>query len=247
MANIEIGLLGEFSLRVDGMRIALPPQLCQIVALVALSRNRCLSRDEIATEIWGELSDESAKRNMRVCLSHFKKDFLEKNGIPLSEFFIRDGNRIFLHDNVIVDVEVFSRNVLMGTESSNKRELLADAVAVYKGDLLLTWGFEWIYFERHRLNTMYMECLAILFEVALTHDEYHSAINWGNLLLKEDPYDEAVTAKLMKVLHCQGRRVKAIELFRGLSDRLRHDYGIAPSAQVRSQFEAVSTDRSSLS
>ena len=130
MARLGLLLLGGFQARLDtGQAVGVPTKKAQaLLAYLAIPLGRAHPRDKLATLLWGGIRDESARASLRQALFAIRKALGETKPSAL----MLEGETLALNRSVVdVDVATFAGLVAEGTP-----EALAEAAALYQGDLL---------------------------------------------------------------------------------------------------------------
>src|SRR5262249_10242094 len=160
-ALLSLSLLGGFRARlVSGSDVEIPRKKARaLLAYLASYPGHNFLRDKLASLLWGDLSDEQARHNLRQTLLALRAALPVRPPILLS-----DGEAVGLApDTVEVDVVTYERLAVETTP-----EALAEAASLYQGDFLD--GFvvgeapfeEWLGIERERLREVALEVLAKL-------------------------------------------------------------------------------------
>src|SRR4030095_529945 len=130
MARIELTLLGRFQARLTpGPLLNVHTRKAQaLLAYLALPPGLPHPRDKLAALLWGDMREGQARTNLRQTL------FTLRSALPVTDpdSLRMDGARLALDPTAVdVDVATFEGLVSQGTP-----EALAQAVAIYQGDLL---------------------------------------------------------------------------------------------------------------
>src|SRR4026207_1976054 len=81
---LQIRLLGQFDVRLDGKRILIPSRAGQsIFAYLALTAGTAHRREKLAGIFWPETSDENARKNLRQELWRIRKSILAQQSIEV--------------------------------------------------------------------------------------------------------------------------------------------------------------------
>src|SRR6185436_4727289 len=71
---LQIRLLGQFDIRLDGKRVTIPTRIAQsLLAYLALTAGTPHRREKLAGILWPETSDEGARKNLRQELWRVRK------------------------------------------------------------------------------------------------------------------------------------------------------------------------------
>src|SRR5262249_48220952 len=110
----------------------------------------------------------------------------------------------------------------------------AEAVAALgHGEVLADLDFDWVFRERDRLREQVDAVLAELATAAEARGDRAAAVGWLRERTEREPVDEPAHRDLMSALDRAGDRAGAIVVYERLSERLRRELGLAPSATTR--------------
>ncbi len=139
--------------------ISLPGAL---LACLALAPNRSLTRENLAALLWPDSDTVSGRSRLRNELRVLRRQ-LEPDGAAEGSVLRRERERIALAPGTVVtDVEQFNAAFSMALKSadaSERESLLAQAAALYTGELLPGYDFEGIEAERSRLAQSFEKVL----------------------------------------------------------------------------------------
>ena len=206
MARLRLTVLGSFDARLDGGRsLVFSRRKAQaLLAYLALAHGQAQPRDKLAALLWGDVSDDRARKSLRQVLVELRR----LGGGPRSSPLVERGDTVAL-DPTMIDVDADDFERLARTDSVSA---LADAAARYGGDLLAGLNVqerpfeEWLLTERERLRELAIDVLAKLLAHHAEHGELEPAIQCGVKLLGLDPTQEVVHRTLMRLYAQQGRR-----------------------------------------
>ena len=162
MARLTLTLLGGFRAHLDpGAPLAFPTRKAQaLLAYLAMPPGEAHPRDKLASLLWGSTIETTARTSLRQTLYSLRRDLRRAKDNPLNA----DGNMVSLEaDAVTVDVVEFERLIAAGTPSA-----LAEAIALYRGDLLDGLAVQeapfedWLLGQRERLHETAVRALARL-------------------------------------------------------------------------------------
>lgn len=210
----------------EGKRRPLPVERRgQLLAYLALRRT-WVPRGEVAALLWPEQQTHLALANLRKTL--FRLAALDW---PLA--VQTQGGAIRLDAGT--DVEAF--------EAALREHRLGDALALRRGEFLV--GFDddanpawtgWLGFERDRLRVAWR---AAALERLDGEVEAAEAIELSAQLLESDPLDEAALRQHMRWLAQHGQAGRARQVYRDFAQRMQHELGLAPGAELKAQHDAL--------
>jgi len=239
MARINLTLLGGFQARLNpGPLLRVPTRKAQgLLAYLALPRGVTHPRDQLASLLWGDMRQEQARTNLRQTLFNLRKV------LPGSatESLHQDGPYVALDPATVdVDVATFEASVMRGTP-----EALAQAAAVYRGDLLEGLAVheapfeDWLMAERERLRELALEALAKLLAQQRAAGDIEAAVRTAVRLIALDPLLETVHRTLMRLYVELGRRAAALRQYQLCVGVLERELGVEPEAETRQLYQDI--------
>jgi DNA-binding SARP family transcriptional activator len=150
---LELRLLGQFEVRLDGTPVAIPSRPAQsLLAFLALTAGTAHRRERLAGLLWPDAGDDSARASLRQGLWRLRKA-LEAHLPPGVQYLLADDLTVAFNpmSPVWLDVAMLDQPP-NGTAST---ERLKEAVAVYRGELLPGFYDEWVLRERERLEAVF--------------------------------------------------------------------------------------------
>jgi DNA-binding SARP family transcriptional activator len=158
-ADLELRVLGRFSLRRGDRPIALPglrPRA--LLALLACSAGTPHAREQLLGLLWGERFEEQARQSLRQALSALRK-------VLGPAVIDADRDEVRLKESFASDVSRF-----LALVSGSDRDRLHEAVELYQDELLAGFSLEetsfteWLMGERARLRDLVLRALDTLME-----------------------------------------------------------------------------------
>ncbi len=212
-------LLGVLEVELNGAVIDSPASQrpWALFAYVALA-SRAVPRAELTARFWPDVLDQSARASLRSALWALRRQ--------LGEALVVDGERVGLGgpDGLWIDVVEFDR--LAGSDPERALELC-------RGELLEGIEDDWALSARERHRERVIELLEQLAQAAERRGEVRQAIEDTRRQVERDPFDEEAHRRLITRLAGAGDRAAAMRTYRSLSERLRRELGVAPSARTR--------------
>ncbi len=195
-----------------------------LAALLAVARDRGMSRDKLVAYLWPEADAERGR--------HQLSDSVYRINQALNrEAIVAAGDGLRLSAELPSDVAQFEEAIAKGDDEA--------AAALYTGPFLDGFFVQdsaelerWIDGERRRLAEECAGALERLAERAETGDDWRTAVRWWRRLAAHDPFSSRVALKLMRALERSGDRPAAIQ-HAGLHGRmLEHELGAPPDPEV---------------
>ena len=140
------------------------------------------------------------------------------------------------------DVEVFDWHLDRAAEEGRKGRrmaLLAEALAVYRGDYLGGVDGDWPILERERLRGRYLAALEELAGLGADQGDLQEAMELYQRLLAEAPYQESAHRGLMACYYRLGDRARAIRQYHRCVELLREELGLSPMPETEELYLKV--------
>ena len=218
-------VLGALEVELNGAVIDSPASQrpWALFAYITLSP-RPIPRAELWTRFWPGVLDQSARASLRSALWTLRRH--------LGTSLVVDGERVSLsaEDGLWIDVREFERLAADDPEQ---------ALTLCRGELLEGIDDDWALSarERHRERV-----IALLEQLAQANDrggDTRGAIEMTRRQIECDPLDEEANRRLISRLGASGDRAAAIRIYHNLTERLRRELGVAPSARTRELVEEL--------
>ncbi len=233
--RMELKLFGGLRLDTpEGMPLgrAGQPRRLAVLALLALTRDRTLRRDQISALLWPDRTEDAARR----LLSSAVYDLRAVLGEAALE---ASGDSLTLKlDSLDIDT------IRFGTAIRTRR--WGDAIALYAGDLLAGTDLEGsaeleqlVDERREHFLGEFAQALEEEGERFLGDGEHDRAVDAWSRLADLRPYDAGIVLRLMHVLHDQGDRTGALERARAYGERMRRDLEVEADPAVLALAEEL--------
>lgn len=226
MDVISVKLLGTPSVKLNGKLISFPYKKSEALFYYVII-NKKVSREEAINMFWSESGEETGRKNLR--------DALYKIRTSTSE-------NIFSNSKSIIE---FSDDLTIESDVENITE--ENAVNLYDGDFLLNFSvkncydFEnWMQEKRDYYKKIYIKSIHNKINELISISDYSSIEKYGNILLKNDPYNEKNYRYLMKIYALSEDYNKAIRLYHELSGILKSDLNIYPEVKTKKLIREIS-------
>ena len=217
----------------DGRPVALPADAAarELLARLALSPGPH-PRSALAGRLRPDVPEDSARKTLRNALYELRRALGPAAGDALAVDRRQVGLRT---DAVRVDVWDFRRHLADG-----RLEAAADAG---RGELLDGVDGDWALRARDEHAAELAGVLEALSARAHDAGDLPAAIAWARRRLELDPLAEAAHRELIRLLALGGERPAALAAAGAMSERLRSELGVPPSAATRALVEDVRRGR----
>ena len=224
MPTYRLETFGKLMLSGAASELSHQKRRLALLALLAASGERGLSRDQLLAYLWSESAAGNARHSLEQLLHTLRR--------ALGESVFSGTNPVGLSSEVVAsDVAEFERALARGA--------LADAVTLYHGPFLDGFYLDdapeferWTTAERTRLATRYSEALVRLAGDAESAGDHSSAVRWRRLLVEADPISSRFALALMRALVAAGDRTAALQHARIYEALVRQELESEPDPSI---------------
>jgi DNA-binding SARP family transcriptional activator/predicted ATPase len=234
--DLELRLLGKPEIRRDGQPVTeLAPVKGQALLYFLAVDRQAHTRPALATLLWGEMPEETARTNLRLTLSRLRRE--------VGDALIADRQMVALDLGLVrrIDVAEFEAAAL-----STDPAALCRAAALYRGNLLDGFGvrdapeFEhWLAQSRERLQRSALATLERLVVQAREAGHLEEGIGYAQRMVGLAPWLEEAHRHLMWLLAQNGQRSAALAQFEACRQALAEELNAEPSAATLTLYEQI--------
>jgi DNA-binding SARP family transcriptional activator/tetratricopeptide (TPR) repeat protein len=237
--RLRLELLYTLSFRYEQQEVALSRSAARLLAYLGLhaTGGRSVLRARLADSLAPDLDEAQASRLLSRSLHQLRRAVHQACGEH--EPWLHVTKTSVALSNVWVDVEAFTRLLEAGTP-----EAWAEALPLYRGELLEDFDDEWIAGQRARLRAAYLATLEQLIR-ALAPEQAEVALPYALRLVAEEPLHEQALASLMQIQSQLGRYDAAFRQYERFRELLEAELGVPPlpetrrlAASIRSEYLA---------
>jgi DNA-binding SARP family transcriptional activator len=225
---LHLTTFGGLSVDIDGIPgsgAAQQRKTLGLLALLAASRNRGLSRDKVIASLWPDTDAEHGRRLLKQACYALRRD-LHAPDLFLGSIQLR------LNPAVISsDVESFT----FALDEHDPGRAVSFYTAPFLDGFYLNGGGEfetWAETERARMAAQYRAALEVLSAGATERGEHRVAADWWRRLLELDPLSSRAALGLMTALDNAGDHAEALRRGQAYGELLRRELGDNPPAEL---------------
>jgi DNA-binding SARP family transcriptional activator len=230
---LTISLLGPLRLEADGTqaKFAGPRKAAALLAYILLHQRERIDRQTLAFTLWPDDEEEAARAALRRHLYLLARALPPAAGEP---WIAADATTVRWNPaaEALVDVDRFR------TFSTDETRL-AEAAALYTGDLLTGFDDEWIGDERDRLRQRQIENLDRLVARCRDARDFAGALRYAQELLRLDPWREDAIRHVIALRVELGDRSGALAEFERFAQRLRDDLDVEPMPETVAVYTSI--------
>src|SRR6516162_9589069 len=236
----ELRLLGPLSLAIDGHELhQLPRKADALLALLALQPGRPITRETLADFLWTDRGPEQARHSLRQTLLVLRRRVGD-------DLILAEGNcLVILPGALVVDAIEFEARA-----ASTDRDALAEAAALYRGELLENRGpvasrfDDWLAIERSRFAALAVTILRRLASASAAVGEIETATAAAIRLVTIDNLREDSHRLLIELLARAGRRAEALRQFDAVAELLKRELGARPDDETVALVDRIRRESS---
>jgi len=247
--SLRIRLLGGLLLESNGRILPRIPSRPgrSLFAYLVVNRDRQVTRDLLAGLFWPDMPDNQARRRLSQALWHVQS-MLTEAGLA-EPYLITTPSAVRFNPNSSywLDVDVFegATETLTDAEPAKQTDgrALAEAVELYRGDLLAGFYDNWIFAEQQRLRELYHRALVQLSRVHKGKGEFEDALIYARRLALLEPLREDVHRDVMRLCVLAGRPNDALLQYEVAFTALADELGTEPEEATTRLFESIAAQR----
>lgn len=116
---------------------------------------------------------------------------------------------------------------------------IADAVSLYRGDLLQGVYDDWCLVQREALLARYLFALEYLMRAHMARKAWDKALMAAHKLLGTDPLQEHIHRAVMRCHYLLGNRPAAVKQYAACVQLLRRELDVEPMEETRRIYETI--------
>ncbi|WP_330273607.1 tetratricopeptide repeat protein [Lentzea sp. NBC_00516] len=223
---VEFRILGPLEVLAGGRPVVLGgPQQRGLLALLLIEANRVVSRDQVVSDLWGEVPPASARSLLHGCVAGLRRV------LPSGRLLTRPPGYLLRVEAGELDADRFEELTDAGS--------LRAALDLWRGPALHDIALDSCRPAATRLDERRLAVLERRVDLDLRLGRFAELAAELAVLVREHPLRERFWAQLMLALYGAGRQSDALAAFRRLRATLVEELGIEPSSVPRQVEQAV--------
>ena len=184
---VQVKLMGEFSCSTDQPVQFSARSAAELVAYLAIHKNRWVPRDELAEAFWGSAEPKIARTNLRKAIQRVRESF------GTVDVLLKHADSLAINRQVLVSdldrAEVLHRHYSFAPQLPESIEKLLAEWKILDQNLLEGWMSEWIIEERKSFAIRGHELGLKVVEALESTGQLDECIEVMNLLVRRSPLD----------------------------------------------------------
>jgi DNA-binding SARP family transcriptional activator/tetratricopeptide (TPR) repeat protein len=241
MPTLQIQLLGDFRLLYDDQPVMMAQhlRLQSLLAYLIVHGDAPQTRQRLAFLFWPDASEAQARANLRKTVHELRRL------LPFLDAFLQIEEQVlqWRHSPASsVDVVRFAASLAQAEQASQPemtQAALAQAVALYAGDLLPGCYDDWLLREREQLRQQYRQALEQLIDLHEQQREFATALTYAHRLLQADVLHESSYQRLMRLHVLNDDRAAALRIYHTCATALRQELGVEPGPETQQLYQRL--------
>jgi len=233
-AMLQIRLLGQFDVRLDGKRILIPSRAGQsLLAYLVLTAGTPHRREKLAGILWPDFSEDNARKNLRHELWRIRKAISTQQRRPVDYLIAEEFTIAFNREaDYWLDTMQMERPELdLGSLISN--------LSLYQGELLPGFYEDWIVLERERIRGIFDTKMEQLLGQLIAAERWTAVQEQAERWLSLGNALEPAYRALMLAYGARGDMAKVSSIYQRCIDELDEKFGLEPSAETRALYDGL--------
>jgi predicted ATPase/DNA-binding SARP family transcriptional activator len=225
---LEVRMLGQFEVRVDGKPVVISSRAAQsVLTFLLLHREIEHRRGKLAGLIWPEMEESNARSNLRHALWRLRK-------VLGKTYFLADKKTIAFNNEASfqLDVAILERE----REPDTSIEKVASDLAVVHGDLLPGFYEDWIDAERERLQAIFQNKMQLLIDKLTERGRWRALREWCERWIAQARSPEPAYRGLMLAASGLGDLSGVAEAYQRCVEALRVDINVEPCEETQELY-----------
>ncbi|MDX1415910.1 MAG: BREX system ATP-binding domain-containing protein [Candidatus Promineifilaceae bacterium] len=227
---IEIALLGQIKVRVDGKRVNLNSRPLQLLlAYLMIHVGQTLQRSMLAGVLWPDSSEDAARKNLRNYVWRLRKALG-------ANYITSDKTTVAFIETASYQLD--TETLAIGAKAS-RTETLIEAVSAYKGEFLPGFYRDWVQLERTRLRAIFERQMGTLLEKLTAAADWSELVSWSEHWISFGQIPEQAYRSLMLGHAARGDVARATAAYQRCSKALAEEVGVAPSHETEDLYQQI--------
>lgn len=221
---VELRLLPDCGVVAGDTALPLCARAQRLLALLALSPQRSLSRGYIAGRLWPDATASRAFASLRTTLRELPR--LDPPLVVATSETVRLGSQVWVDWVAACQVAAAVLDPRSPCPSGRQWQLL-------RHGLLVGWSEEWLEVEQTAFGQLRVHALETMCTRLSAAGEHAQAVQAGVLAVAGDVLRESAHRELIRAHLAQGNTAAAVEQFGRLQRVLDDELGLRPSRELR--------------
>lgn len=222
-----------------------------LLEYLVVNCDRTIPQEELLDLLWDEDSSDNPQGALKVLLHRVRKS-LEVLNPETTEFIVlKRGEYAWKPEgDTVFDCRQFEElceSASDKTRSSVERiGLYKQAFEIYKGDFLPRNGESWVIPIRDYYHSIFIKAVLEAVEIYNEESKYQEIIALCRKAIAVEKVDEKLYYHLISALYKAGQQAEALKEYSNSTDMFYKEFGITPSAQLKSLYKVIAKSTKNL-
>ncbi len=251
MCNVDVCMLGAFTVIVNGINIAQEisgsKKSLELLQYFLINKDRSISANELFDVLWPYDENSNPESTLRTRISRFRSE-LAKYGLNKALATVKGFYRWNTEKNP-TKLDVAELNELcIAIKKHESDDIEADCervLEIYNGDLLVDYALtSWIAPKSMYYHNMYIDTIHYYLGLLEEQGRYSDICRVATRALESDQFDSELNLKLMDALLKTGKSKEAFARY-NYTTSMHHTYlGVNPSDEILEFYKTlIATER----
>ena len=248
MAHFAIRLFGSFTASQGDLPLTgfESDKARGLLAYLAAESDRPHRREMLATLLWPEMPEQSARTNLRRTLANLRKVLGDQEADPPYLLISRQEIQFNEGSDAWVDVSAFRQQLAERHDPAISSAQLQEAITLVRGPFLE--GFtvkdslsfeEWALLSREQLNLQTLDVLQQLADDYEGQGAFDKGLEFARKQLEIEPWREEGHRQVMRLLALSNRRTAALNQYESCRQILADELGVDPEPETEQLYMQI--------
>lgn len=256
--KLEIFLLGPFNVTLNGHPLTSfeSDKVRALLAYLAAEANQPHRRSSLAGLLWPELTEQTARKNLRQALFNLRKVIADAQAEPPFLTITRQTIQLNPDGNCWLDVTAFTQPLdplSHNGDTLRERDVASvqQALQLYQQEFMAGFSLEgsaafesWLLLKREYLRRLALNGFDALISHHYQAENYPTALQIAQQRLTLDSWHEATHRQIMELLALTGQHQAALAQYERCCQQLREALNVEPSPETAALYARLQAEQS---
>lgn len=208
----------------------------ELAAYLVHNRGDFVNRSKIIRELWGDKEDEQAVKLLHTTIYYLRNALksinMDKSVVYSNEMYRFDVGEVFL------DFQEFEKIFRENKDADSMEiEAVKKALELYRGEYFHSNQYCWAEQEQSSFSKMYSELLAKIADFYMKDTRHDKALEYLEILVSKNPYDEEVHEKLLESYLADGDLKAFKRHYKKIEETFSEELGVEPCESISSLYK----------
>jgi predicted ATPase/DNA-binding SARP family transcriptional activator/Tfp pilus assembly protein PilF len=213
-----------------------------LLAYLARNPQRTHPRDHLIELFWPDADLPAGSNSLSQALSSLRSQ-LEPSDVPPGTVLVANRASVRLNPDAVTtdlaELEAALHAAASTAEQTERRQWLAEAVGLYRGELLAGYYEPWVLEQREWAAESYFQALRELLALLEQEGDLSRALAYARRGAEVDPLREEAHVELIRLYAAAGQPVAALRQYRKLERLLQKELGAVPAPTTQALVREI--------